>query len=84
MSFRKAVAQAYCLHEHIVNEYHYEQHVWGAELARSQLSRKKGRGADCAFSRCNTFRSCRARSEECVRACDHAVPVPLLLRHGGD
>ncbi len=36
MSFRKA----YCLHKHIVNEYHYEQHVCGA------LERKK---ADCAF-----------------------------------
>ncbi len=49
MSFRKAVAQAYCLHKHIVNEYHYEQHVWGAELAQSALEEKRKGGADCAF-----------------------------------
>ncbi len=42
MSFRKAVAQAYCLHKHIVNEYHYEQHVSGTQLVQSALSRKKG------------------------------------------
>ncbi len=42
MSFRKAVTQAYCLHKHIVNEYHYEQHVCGAELVQSALERKKG------------------------------------------
>ncbi len=47
MSF-KAVAQAYCLHKHIVNEYHYEQHVCGAKLMQSALG-KKERGADCAF-----------------------------------
>ncbi len=50
MSFRKEVAQAYCLHKHIVNKYkHFEQHVWGAELAQSALKEKRKGGADCAF-----------------------------------
>ncbi len=48
ISFRKAVAQAYCLHKHIVNEYHHEQHVWGAELAQSALE-KKGEGLIVLF-----------------------------------
>ncbi len=50
MSFRKAVAQAYCLHKHVVDEFHYEQHFWGAELAQSALEKKKG--ADCASPHC--------------------------------
>ncbi len=41
MSFRKAVAQAYCLHKHIVNEYHYDQHVCVAQLVQSALSLEK-------------------------------------------
>ncbi len=42
MSFRKTVAQAYCLHKHIVNEYHYEQHVCGARAVSSRKKRERG------------------------------------------
>ncbi len=62
-------AKAYC--EWIKKKYK-EKYVWGAELAFTALSRKKG-GADHVFPRCNVFCSQRARSEECVHPCDLSV-----------
>ncbi len=44
-----------------------------ASGARTLCSRKKKGGADRVFTRCNTFRSHRASSEECVHDCDLAV-----------
>ncbi len=55
MSFRKAVAQTYCFHKHIVNEYHYEKHFWGAF--------EKKEGLLC-FSPLHTLRS------RCLHALD--------------
>ncbi len=39
---RKTVAQAYCLHKHIVNEFHYEQHVCGARVVSSREKKREG------------------------------------------
>ncbi len=47
MSFRKAVAQAYCLHKHIVNEHNIMSSMSAERSSCSQLSREKK--ADCAF-----------------------------------
>ncbi len=80
MSFRKAVAQAYCLHKHIVNEYHYEQHVCGAQLVQSALSRKKRLIVLSPLQ----YVALPPGTLRGVCACDLAVLVPLLLRNGGD
>ncbi len=65
MSFRKAVAQAYSLHKHIVKEYLYEKHFCGAELTQSAFEKK---GGLLCFSPLQTLRSRSERSEACLRS----------------